>query len=111
MTVYGYVRVKPNAVAGTANMVGWWLQYQGCEQVYADVWVGHDIPPALDMLLDVLRPGDQVWVPGWDTLGPRESRNEAKELICRRGVRLAALGLAPPKITSRTPPKPLLMAT
>lgn len=113
MTVYGYVRVKPDAIAGTANTQGWWMRYHGCEEVYADVWRGEGVPPALDMLLDAVCPGDEVRVPEMATFGPtKKCRKQAEELFTCRGVQVSALGQSPPEIGGPAPPvqPPLRMA-
>ncbi|MBB5154941.1 recombinase family protein [Saccharopolyspora phatthalungensis] len=70
MTVYGYLRVHPQAVAGTSDVQGRWMLYFGCSEVYVDIWKGSQRPPMFERLLSVLRRGDEVRVPQLDVFGP-----------------------------------------
>jgi hypothetical protein len=97
MTSYGYIRVNPNVAAGTLNMQGWWMRWHGCDEVYGDVWIGPKQPPAFDLLLTSVLPGDLVRVPLLAVFGPTDRHVAgARERLRWRGAGVMAIGEAPP---------------
>jgi DNA invertase Pin-like site-specific DNA recombinase len=87
MTIYGYLRVNPQVVAGTADLWSWWMRFHGCSDVVVDVWQGPNRPPGFDKLLDQVRAGDEVRIPRLSAFGPTSSHvREAMKLFRRRGV-------------------------
>ncbi|AXB41314.1 MULTISPECIES: recombinase family protein [Amycolatopsis] len=105
MTVFGYLRVNPQAIAGTADMLSWWMRFLGCSEVVADIWQGPHRPPGLDRLLDRVRPGDEVRVAKPEAFGPSPSHvREAAKLFQRRGVLVVVMKEAMPNF--ETCPEP-----
>lgn len=106
MTVYGYVRVKPDAVAGTLNRHVWWLEFStGCKPIYFDVWIGDHDSPGLDHLLDDVVPGDVVVVRHRSQFGTSRARQEAVlDWFTCRGVRVSEVGGSPPPVGGPIPP-------